>query len=89
MKKITLPILMFAVFIVPAASHAEETVVLKNDTNKEEQVITQTRWIKEGSIWSYYGQHGVKKTSWLHDGGKWYYFNSDGKRELSNQWQIE
>ncbi|PDX97178.1 glucan-binding protein, partial [Bacillus pseudomycoides] len=76
MKKAILPVLMSAMFVVPAVSHAENQEAVKQLTPKTEQAMQKTGWVKEGNTWYFYDQNSVKKTGWLKDNGTWYYLNA-------------
>ncbi|PGV91989.1 glucan-binding protein, partial [Bacillus cereus] len=84
MKKVILPVLMSAMVIVPAVSHAEKQDNVKQTTAKAEQTIQQSGWVKVGDTWYFYDQKGMKKTGWLQDGGKWYYFDGNGKMQTGH-----
>src|SRR5690348_11461562 len=76
MKKAILPVLMSAMFVVPAVSHAENQEAVKQLTPKTEQAMQKTGWVKEGNTWYFYDQNGVKQTGWIENGN--FYLNADG-----------
>lgn len=80
-KKVILPVLMSAMLVVPAVSHAEKQDNVKQTTAKAEQTMQKSGWVKEGDTWYFYDQKGMKKIGWLQDGGKWCYFDASGKMQ--------